>query len=79
MKEFLEKAADKALGAYFILVAMWICTALTLQLFFVYLQVSGDEERSRDITSRITRKIDGNFKNNPGNIWYEEPTETKNN
>jgi hypothetical protein len=78
MREFLEKAADKALGVYFVFVAMWICTALSLQLFFVYLQVSGDEERSRDITSRITRKIDGNFKNNPENIWYE-PTETKNN
>jgi hypothetical protein len=78
MREFLEKAADKALGVYLLFVMFWICTALSIQLFFVYLQVSGNDERSLDIANRITRKIDGNFKNNPENIWYE-PTETKNN
>jgi hypothetical protein len=76
MKKFLEKAAEKAFGVYMILALSWVCIALSLQLFFVYLQFSGDEERTRDITSRITRKIDGNWKDNPENIWYE-PTEIK--
>jgi cell division septal protein FtsQ len=77
MKKFLEKAAEKAVGAYMILVGCWICTALTLQLFFVYLQVSGNEERSQDIANRVSWKIDGTFKNSPGNIWYEEPAPKK--
>ena len=79
MKKFLSKAAESAFKMYFVLVGIWICTALTIQLFFVYLEVSGNSERSLDISNRITRKIDGNFKSNPENIWYEEPTEIKNN
>jgi hypothetical protein len=77
MKKFLEKAAEKALGVYFIFVGFWICTALTLQLFFVYLQVSGNEERSQNIANRVSWKIDGTFKNSPGNIWYEGPESKK--
>jgi hypothetical protein len=77
MKKFLTVAADRVFGIYFVLVGIWICTALTIQLFFVYLEVSGNHERSLDIANRVTRKIDGNFKSNPENIWYEEPTEIK--
>lgn len=77
MKKLLTKAAEGALGIYFVLVGVWICTALTIQLFFVYLEVSGNQERSLDIANRVTRKIDGNFKSNPENIWYEEPTNPK--
>lgn len=73
MKKFLEKAADKALGVFFVFTGIWICTALSMQLFFIYLVVSEQDERAMDITNRVTWKIDGTFKNNPENIWYEEP------
>ena len=77
MKKFLTVAADRVFGIYFVLVGIWICTALTIQLFFVYLQVSGQDERTQDIANRVSWKIDGTFKNSPGNIWYEEPAAKK--
>jgi len=77
MKKSGVSRAEKTVGAYFVLVGFWICTALSIQLFFVYLQVSGNEERSQDIANRVSWKIDGTFKNTPGNIWYEEPESKK--
>jgi hypothetical protein len=49
---------------------IWVVAALLFQLFFVYLQFSGKENIASEIANEITRKIDGNFKNSPGNIWY---------
>jgi hypothetical protein len=40
-------------------------------LFFVYLEFSGKHELQRDIVNWIEWRIDGTFKNNPENIWYE--------
>lgn len=77
MKKFLTVAADRAFGLYFILVGIWIFAALSTQMFFVYLQVSGQDERTQDIANRVSWKIDGTFKNSPGNIWYEEPAAKK--
>lgn len=50
----------------------FISLALLFQLFFVFLEVSGRQEWARQITNEITWRIDGTFKNNPNNIWYEE-------
>ena len=49
----------------------FVILALLFQLFFVFLEVSGRQEWARQITNEITWRIDGNFKNNPNNIWYE--------
>ena len=54
--------------AYF--VCAWVVFALLFQLFFVYLHFSGKEDLAGKIANEITWKIDGTFKNNPGNIWY---------
>jgi len=43
------------------------------QLFFVYLEFSGKTELQRNVINWIEWRIDGTFKNNPENIWYEEP------
>jgi len=50
----------------------FISLALLFQLFFVFLEVSGRQEWARQITNEISWRIDGTFKNNPNNIWYEE-------
>jgi hypothetical protein len=73
MKKFLTVAADRALGLYFVLASAWIVAALSTQLFFIYLEVSGQNERAMNISNRVSWKIDGTFKNNPENIWYEGP------
>jgi hypothetical protein len=52
------------------LVGFWILFALCFQLFFVYLHFSGQDDLAGQIADEITWKIDGRFKNDPNNIWY---------
>jgi hypothetical protein len=71
------KAALPSIGEYLAqgflyLVGIWIVFALFFQLFFVYLQFSGKEDLAGRISNEIMWKIDGTFKNSPGNIWYNE-------
>ena len=60
-----------ALNALLTVVGAWIFFALAFQLFFVYLEFSGKDELQRDIVNWIEWRIDGTFKNDPVNIWYE--------
>jgi hypothetical protein len=53
-------------------VGLFIGLALIFQLFFVFLQISGREQWATQIANDITHRIDGTFKNNPENIWYQE-------
>lgn len=52
------------------LVGVWIMFALCFQLFMVYLHFAGKIETTTAISNWFTWKFDGNFKNSPGNIWY---------
>ena len=63
-KELLFKAFLVGAGAF-------IGLGLLFQLFFVFLQISGREQWATQISNEITHRIDGSFKNSPGNIWYE--------
>ena len=62
---------DYLFKAFLTLVGVWILFAISFQLFFVYLQFSGKEKMASDIANWIEWRIDGTFKNNPENIWYE--------
>jgi hypothetical protein len=62
---------NKLAQAFFVLVGVWIVFALCFQLFFVYLEFSGKHELQRNVVNWIEWRIDGTFKNNPENIWYE--------
>jgi len=44
--------------------------ALLFQIFFVFLEFSGRNELATKIANEISWRIDGTFKNHPGNIWY---------
>ena len=71
------KAALPSIGEYLAqgflyLVGFWIVFALFFQLFFVYLHFSGNDELGGRISNEIMWRIDGTFKNNPNNIWYNE-------
>ena len=70
VKAFVLNWKDRLAMAFLSLVGFWILFALCFQLFFVYLHFSGQEELARDISNEITWKIDGRFKNDPNNIWY---------
>ena len=71
VKAFVLNWKDKLVWAFLSLVGLWIILALCFQLFFVYLEFSGKHELQRDIVNWIEWRIDGTFKNNPENIWYE--------
>lgn len=70
VKAFVLNWKDRLAMAFISLVGLWIAFALCFQLFFVYLHFSGKEELATKIANEITWKIDGTFKNSPGNIWY---------
>lgn len=63
---------DKLAWAFLSLVGFWIIFAICFQMFFVYLEFSGKHELQRNIVNWIEWRIDGTFKNDPVNIWYDE-------
>ncbi len=72
-----QKVTALALGLkeraiYFILAPFlaFVGFALLFQLFFVFLEISGRSELATKIANEITWRIDGTFKNDPNNIWY---------
>ena len=73
MNLLLKYIGQALFKGYLILVSIWIGFALSFQIFGVYLHFTNQDERARDISNKIAWKIDGTFKNNPDNIWYEEP------
>lgn len=68
-----KKVSDAMFKLYLGFVGVFIASALSTQIFFVYLQFTGQQERMTDISNKVSWKIDGTFKNNPDNIWYESP------
>jgi hypothetical protein len=54
------------------LVFLWTMFALTFQVFMIITHFT-NPELSTKIGNEIMWKIDGAFKNDPNNIWYEEP------
>ena len=71
VKAFVSNWKDKLAWAFLSLVGFWIIFAICFQLFFVYLQFSGNEETATKVSNWIMWRIDGTFKNSPENIWYE--------
>jgi hypothetical protein len=59
--------------AFIVFVGLWIVFALTFEGYMVYLQVTGQVEKTMAISNWFSWTFDGTFKNSPGNIWYEEP------
>lgn len=66
----LPTVGDYLFRLFLSLVGVWIAFAICFQLFFVYLHFSGKDELATRISNEIMWRIDGTFKNNPNNIWY---------
>lgn len=71
VKAFVLNWKDKLAWFFLSLVGVWIIFAICFQMFFVYLEFSGKHELQRNIVNWIEWRIDGTFKNDPVNIWYE--------
>jgi len=57
------------------LLSVMIFSIVFFELYLVYLNTSGQKERSEQIMTNIDFKIDGTYKDNPNNIWYEKTTD----
>jgi hypothetical protein len=66
------KIGEYTFNLFVWLVAAWIIFAFSTQVYFMYLHFSGQEEKATRISNEVTWKIDGRFKDNPDNIWYEK-------
>jgi hypothetical protein len=53
-------------------VGLFIGLAFAFQVFMVFLEFSGRQEWATQISNEIMWRVDGTFKNNPDNIWYNE-------
>jgi hypothetical protein len=69
----MKKLGEKIFKFYLCLVGGWVIFALCFQCFFLYLHFSNQEERASRIVREIDWKIDGTFKDDPNNIWYDGP------
>jgi hypothetical protein len=65
-----DSLKDKIVYLFLILVGTFIGLAFLFQVFFVYLEFSGNAEKASQIAREIQWRIDGTWKNSPGNIWY---------
>lgn len=68
-QRFLDLIAKIFIG----FVALWISCALLFEVYMIYLHFSGQEEKTTAIANWFSWKFDGTFRNDPGNIWYQEP------
>lgn len=57
---------------YLIFVGVWLFFALSFELFMVGVHFTKPDLETK-ISNEIAWKIDGTFKNDPDNIWYESP------
>jgi hypothetical protein len=72
MKNLLTKTKDLLFNTFLVLSGTWIMFALVFQLYGVFLIATHQDEEMRRIANEISWKIDGTFKNNPENIWYNK-------
>jgi len=66
----VESIRERIVYIFLALVGTFIGLAFLFQVFFIYLEFSGNGERAAQIAREISWRIDGTFKNNPDNIWY---------
>ena len=68
----MEKIRDRIFKGFLFLAVSFVILALITQVTFVILQLSGKTEIIQKAVNEFEWKFDGTFKNNPGNIWYNE-------
>jgi hypothetical protein len=69
----LNNIMDKIFRGFVYLTMIWIAFALLFDIVMIYLHFT-NPDLSTKIGNEIMWKIDGAFKNDPNNIWYEGPS-----
>lgn len=71
MKPFFKKVGEIFFKTYLTFVLVWVFTALSFQVYMVYLEFSGQDEKINKVVNELTIRVDGRYKDNPKNIFYE--------
>jgi hypothetical protein len=71
MKTLLNKISNTLAWSYLYLTCLIVFTGLSIQSYFIYLQMFGQTEMSKQYVKEFEVKFDGAYKNNPKNIWYK--------
>ena len=69
--ELKKNWKDTLAMGFLSLFGLWLIAALLFQLTMVGIHLAGKTQMEQDIANWFTWKFDGNFKNSPGNIWYD--------
>jgi hypothetical protein len=69
--ELKKNWKDTLAMGFLSLFGLWLIVALLFQLTMVGIHLAGKTQMEQDIANWFTWKFDGNFKNSPGNIWYD--------
>lgn len=72
MKISFAKAKEALLGVFMCLTGAWLLFALSFQLYGLFLVATDQEDKMTQISNEISWRIDGTFKDNPKNIWYNK-------
>lgn len=68
----LKNIGETFFKAYLVLVGVWLALALSFDMFMIGAHFFNPDLETK-VANTITWKIDGTFKNDPDNIWYEGP------
>lgn len=71
MKSLQQKIGDIFVKGLVYFTCGWCVIALSMQVFFLVLHFSGNDEIAGKIANEMTVRIDGNYSNDPKNIWYK--------
>lgn len=69
----LKNIGEKLFIGYIYFVCTWISMALLFDAVMITLHYT-NPDLTQKISNEIAWKIDGTFKDNPDNIWYEGPS-----
>jgi hypothetical protein len=73
---YIKTVALPTLGNYLASLILWmgasiVALAFFFQVFMTYLHFSNQNELTQSIVNWLTIKLDGGWKDNPNNIWYD--------
>ena len=62
MKSLLKGFFEKLVMAYLILALVWVFVAFSFDVYMLYLDFSGQDEKLRAITDELWRRLDYNYR-----------------
>lgn len=72
VKSVLANFREYIFHIFIRLVLLFVISALSVQILFVTLELTGKSDLASKLATEIMWRIDGTFKNSPQNIWYDE-------